>query len=196
MGSYNPLVFVLGLVTAAGVSGVAYLLAVARGGDEKALGRLYGPLFFTLGVFSLGAVAQLYWTNWAGRPVPHYTELFGVATGLFAFMMVLAGFYLYQGLELKALAWPSAFLGLYLLQGARAVLDFGLTRNPPLTALMWGAAGLASLGILFYAYSRPEARRTWAYLGALVLALRALGAFLTGFMAYYGHIASAVGGGG
>lgn len=49
MGSYNPLVFVLGLVTAAGVSGVAYLLAVARGGDEKALGRLYGPLFFTLG---------------------------------------------------------------------------------------------------------------------------------------------------
>ena len=162
MGSYNPLVFVLGLVTAAGVSGVAYLLAVARGGDEKALGRLYGPLFFTLGVFSLGAVAQLYWTNWAGRPVPHYTELFGVATGLFAFMMVLAGFYLYQGLELKALAWPSAFLGLYLLQGARAVLDFGLTRNPPLTALMWGAAGLASLGILFYAYSRPEARRTWA----------------------------------
>lgn len=39
MGSYNPLVFVLGLVTAAGVSGVAYLLAVARGGDEKALGR-------------------------------------------------------------------------------------------------------------------------------------------------------------
>lgn len=105
MGSYNPLVFVLGLVTAAGVSGVAYLLAVARGGDEKALGRLYGPLFFTLGVFALGAVAQLYWTDWAGRPVPQYTELFGVATGLFAFMMVLAGFYLYQGLELKALAF-------------------------------------------------------------------------------------------
>ena len=32
--------------------------------------------------------------------------------------------------------------------------------------------------------------------GGLVLALMALGAFLTGFMAYYGHIASAVGGGG
>ena len=28
MGSYNPLVFVLGLVTAAGVSGVAYLLSL------------------------------------------------------------------------------------------------------------------------------------------------------------------------
>ncbi len=91
MGSYNPLVFVLGLVAAAGVSGVAYLLALARGGDERALGRLYGPLFLTIGLFSLGAVAQLYWTNWAGRPIPHYTELFGVATGLFAFMMILAG---------------------------------------------------------------------------------------------------------
>lgn len=67
MGSYNPLVFVLGLVTAAGVSGVAYLLAVARGGDEKALGRLYGPLFFTLGVFALGAVAQS--TGPTGRAV-------------------------------------------------------------------------------------------------------------------------------
>ena len=35
-----------------------------------------------------------------------------------------------------------------------------------------------------------------ASLQVLVLALMALGAFLTGFMAYYGHIASAVGGGG
>lgn len=61
--------------------------------------------------------------------MPQYTELFGVGTGLFAFMMLLAGFYLYQGLELRALAWPSLFLGLFLLQGARAALDFGLTRN-------------------------------------------------------------------
>ncbi len=192
MGSYNPLVFVLGLVTAAGGAGAAYLVSLARGGDEKALGRLYGPLFFALGLFALGGVAQLYWTTWAGRPVPQYTELFGVATGLFAFMMIMAGFHLYQGLELKAMAWPSFLLGLYLLQGARAVLDFRLTRNPELTALMWAAAGLASLGILPFAYSSRELRRTWAYLGALVLALMTVGAFLTGFMAYYGHIAEAV----
>lgn len=192
MGSYNPLVFVLGLVTAAGVTGVAYLLALARGGESRVLGREYGPIFVALGLFALGGVAQLYWTNWAGRPVPQYTELFGVGTGLFAFMMLLAGFYLYQGLELRALAWPSLFLGLFLLQGARAALDFGLTRNPALTALMWAAAGLASLGILPFAYSRPEAKRTWAYLGALVLGLMALTAFITGVMAYYGHIAEAV----
>ncbi len=97
-----------------------------------------------------------------------------------------------MGLELKALAWPSLLLGLFLLQGARAVLDFNLTRNPGLTALMWAAAGLASIGILPFAYARPEAKRTWAYLGALVLALMTLGAFLTGFMAYYDHIARAV----
>ncbi|WP_022798609.1 DUF981 domain-containing protein [Thermus islandicus] len=192
MGSYNPLVFVLGLVTAAGVSGVAYLLALARGAEERALGQRYGPLFFALGVFALGGVAQLYWTQWAGRPMPQYTELFGVATGLFAFMMVMAGFYLYRGLGLEALAWPAAFLGLFLLQGARAAWDFGLTRNPALTALMWATAGLASLGILPFAFSRPEGRRVWAYLGALVLALMALAAFLTGFLAYYGHIAEAV----
>lgn len=192
MGSYNPLVFVLGLVTAAGSAGVAYLLALARGGDEKALGRLYGLLFLVLGFFALGGVAQLFWTNWAGRPVPQYTELFGTATGLFAFMMIVAGFTLYQGLELKALAWPAFLLGLYLLQGARAVLVFRLTRTPGLTALMWAAAGLASIGILPFSYSRPEARRTWLYLGALVLALMTLGAFFTGFMAYFGHIADAV----
>lgn len=193
MGSYNPLVFILGLVTAAGVSGAVYLLALARGGDYRALGREFGPIFLTIGIFSLGGVVQLYWTNWAGRPVPQYTELFGVGTGLFAFMMIMAGFYLYQGLELRALAWPAAFLGLYLLQGARAVLDFELTRNPSLTALMWGAAGLASIGILLFAYIPGEGRRSIAYLGALLLALMAFAAFATGIMAYYGHIAQAVG---
>ncbi len=171
---------------------MAYLLSLARGEDEKALGRLYGSLFLVIGLFSLGGVAQLYWTNWAGRPVPQYAELFGVALGLFAFMMIMAGWYLYQGLELKALSWPAVLLGLYLLQGTRAILDFGLTRNPGLTALMWAAAGVASIGILPFSYSRPETRRTWAYLGALVLALMTLGAFLTGILAYYGHIAEAV----
>ena len=63
MGSYNPLVFVLGLVTAAGVTGVAYLLALARGGESRVLGREYGPIFVALGLFARrggGGPALLY----------------------------------------------------------------------------------------------------------------------------------------
>lgn len=62
MGSYNPLVFVLGLVTAAGVTGVAYMLALARGGESRVLGREYGPIFVALGLFALGG-----WPSFTGR---------------------------------------------------------------------------------------------------------------------------------
>lgn len=135
---------------------------------------------------------QLIWSDWAGFPAGHYTELFGVTTGLFAFMLLSAGFFLYTGLGLHALAWPSVLLGLYLIQGARAVLEFNLTRNPPMTFVLWLAAGLASIGILPYVYASESNRQKLAYAGAVVLAVMALAAFITGFFGFYGHIESVI----
>ena len=57
-------------------------------------------------------------------------------------------------------------------------------------SIIYGLLGLA----LFINWMHLP--RASPLVGGLVLALMALGAFLTGFMAYYGHIASAVGGGG
>ncbi len=122
----------------------------------------------------------------------HYSELFGTSTGLFSLMLVMAGFYMYTGLDLRMLAWPAVFLGLYLLQGARAVLDFNLTRNPSVTFVLWFSAGLASVGTLPFAYSQGSGRRSLAYLGVVVLAVMALAALVTGANAFYGHIAEVV----
>ncbi|MCS7235211.1 MAG: DUF981 domain-containing protein [Armatimonadota bacterium] len=192
VSSHNPLVLILALVTAAGVAGAVYLYYVATGRETAELRKSFGALFFALGVFSLGGFVQLLWSDWAGFPVGHYSELFGTSTGLFSLMLILAGFYLYTGLDLRMVAWPAALLGLFLLQGARAVLDFKLTRNPTVTFVLWLSAGLASVGMLPYAYSQQGARRTLAYLGVVVLALMALAALITGVNAFYGHIAEVV----
>jgi len=186
MQTYNPLVLILALVAVAGASGVAYLLQVARGKDSPALRRQYGLFFLVIGVLSLGGFVQLLWTEWHAA-FRQFTELFGVTTGLFALVMILAGLYLVLGMDLKALAWPGVLVGLFLLQGARAVLDFELTRNPAMTFLLWLSAGLASIGLLLYAYLEAY-RKPLAYLGAAVLGLMTLAAFVTGVNAFYGHI--------
>lgn len=192
LSSHNPLILILGLVAAAGVTGAVYLLYVARGKETPEIRKQFGALFFIIGLFSLGGFVQLIWSDWAGFPAGHYTELFGVTTGLFAFMLLSAGFFLYTGLGLHALAWPSVLLGLYLIQGARAVLEFNLTRNPPMTFVLWLAAGLASIGILPYVYVGESNRQKLAYAGAVVLAVMALAAFITGFFGFYGHIESVI----
>lgn len=192
LSSHNPLILILGLVAAAGVTGAVYLLYVARGKETPEIRKQFGALFFIIGLFSLGGFVQLIWSDWAGFPAGHYTELFGVTTGLFAFMLLSAGFFLYTGLGLHALAWPSVLLGLYLIQGARAVLEFNLTRNPPMTFVLWLAAGLASIGILPYVYAGESNRQKLAYAGAVVLAVMALAAFITGFFGFYGHIESVI----
>ncbi|GIV70774.1 DUF981 domain-containing protein [Caldilinea sp.] len=192
LSSHNPLILILGLVAAAGVTGAVYLLYVARGKETPEIRKQFGALFFIIGLFSLGGFVQLIWSDWAGFPAGHYTELFGVTTGLFTFMLLSAGFFLYTGLGLHALAWPSVLLGLYLIQGARAVLEFNLTRNPPMTFVLWLAAGLASIGILPYVYASESNRQKLAYAGAVVLAVMALAAFITGFFGFYGHIESVI----
>jgi putative membrane protein len=192
VATYNPLVPILALVAAAGASGVAYLLKVARGKDSPELRREFGLLFLAVGVFTLGGFVQLLWTDWAGFPADHFTGLFGITSGLFAFLMIMAGLNFLLGLELRALAWPAVLIGLFLLQGGRAILDFDLTRNPFIASLLWFSAGLASLGLLLYAYV-PAQRKLFAYLGAAVLALMSLVALWTGVNAFYGHIAEFVG---
>lgn len=192
LSSHNPLITILALVTAAGAAGAVYLIYVARGKDTAELRKQFGAIFFAIGLFSLGGFVQLIWSDWAGFPAGHYTELFGTTVGLFAFMLIMAGFFLYQGFDLRALAWPSALIALFILQGARAVLTFDLTREPTVTFVLWLAAGLASLGMLPFAYSGRDRRKQLAYLGAAVLVVMALAAAVTGVQGFFGHIAEVV----
>lgn len=89
MSSHNPLVLILAWVTAAGVAGAVYLYYVAAGRETAELRKSFGALFFALGLFSLGGFVQLIWSDWAGFPAGHDSELFGTSTGLFSRMLVM-----------------------------------------------------------------------------------------------------------
>ena len=190
--SHNPLITILALVTAGGIAGAAYLVYVARGNDTPDVRKEFGAIFFVIGLFSLGGFVQLIWSDWAGFPANHYSELYGTTTGLYAFMLIVAGFFLYQNMNLRAVAWPAALFSLYILQGARAVLVFELTKSPPVTFVLWLAAGLAALGILPFTYSEGSTRKKLAYAGAAVLIVMSLAALSTGVGGFFSHIASAV----
>lgn len=189
LSSHNPLILILGLVTAAGLTGVAYLgLHVARGGDTVEARRQFGVVFGIIGISAVGGFAQLLLTDWAGFPAGHYSELFGVSAGLFAFVMTTVGVLFVCGWSLRPLAWASLAIGAFLLQGARAVLAFDLTRNPTMTFILWLSAGLAAIGMVPYAYAGERQRRQLAWAGAVVLGAMTVAAAVTGIAGFYNHI--------
>ncbi len=189
--TYNPLVWILGLLVATGGAAIAYLVAELRGNEEE-VRKGFGITFFLLGILALVGFIQLLWTNWASFPALQYKELFGTATGFLAFVLLGVGALMMKGQDLKPIALPAALLGLVLFQGARAVTTFSLTRNPGMTFLLWLAAGLSAVGLLPYAYTPKgsQIRRVIVIIGLIVLALMTLLAFLTAYNAYFGHIAS------
>ena len=193
---YNPLVVALILVAVGSIISAIYLLREARdshGADDP---KSFSWLFGLIGGFSLLISGEIFWANWAGFPAAQYTELFGVAVTLYAMVMLSAAFVLYTDIDARPFTWLTAISGLVLFQGARAVVDFGLTRAPTVTAGIWLSTGLAGVLLLPTAYVDDSAdART--YLLYLVVGLLVVAAGLTGFMAieaHYGHIAEVAGG--
>ena len=116
---------------------------------------------------------------------------------MYAAVMLAAAFVIYTDLDPRPFTWLTAVSGLVLLQGANAILAFGLTREPVVSAAIWTTMGLSGILVLPGAYldEASDARR---YLGYLVVALLAVGAALALFMAvtaHYGHIAEVAAGG-
>lgn len=191
---YNPLVVALILVSVGSIISAIYLLREARGEHADDDPRSFSWLFGLIGGFSLLVSGEIFWANWAGFPAAQYTELFGVAITLYAMVMLSAAFVLYTELDPRPFTWLTAVSGLVLFQGARAVLDFGLTRAPTITAGIWVSTGLAGVLLLPTAYS-TEGSTSRTYLLYAVVAFLVLAAVLTGFMAieaHYGHIAEVV----
>lgn len=193
---YNPLVVALILVSAGSIISAIYLFRDARGTHQPDDHRSFAWLFGLIGMFALLISGQLFWANWAGFPAQQYTELFGVAITLYAMVMLSAAAVLYTDLEPKAFTWLTAISGIVLLQGARAALDFSLTRSPTMTAGIWTTLGLAGILLLPTAYTTEDSQRR-PYLLYVVTGLLVIAAILTGVMAieaHYGHIAEIAGG--
>ncbi len=195
---YNPLVVALILVTVGSIISAIYLFRETRGQHSPRDRKSFAWLFGLVGGFSLLISGEIFWANWAGFPAAQYTELFGVAITLYAMVMFSAAFVLYTDLDPRPFTWLTAVAGLILFQGARAVLDFDLTRAPRVTAGIWLSAGIAGILLLPTAYTK-EASDARTYLLYAVIVFLALAAVLTGFMAFeahYGHIAEVVAEGG
>lgn len=191
---YNPLVVALILVCVGSIISAIYLLRESRGRLEPDDHKSFSWLFGLVGAFSLLISGEIFWADWAGFPAAQYTELFGVAVTLYAMVMLSAAFVLYTDLDPRPFTWLTAVSGGILFQGARAVVDFGLTRAPTVTAGIWLSTGVAGVLLLPAAYVGEDSdART--YLLYVVVALLGLAAVLTGFMAFeahYGHIAEVV----
>lgn len=188
---YNPLTLALVFLAAGAVICAIYLLREARGTHDRDQRESFAWLLGLLGFFALLVSGELFWANWAGFPAGPFTELFGVANTLYAAVLLTGAFVLFKGIDPRPFTWLTAVSGLVLLQGARAIWTFQMTRDPRLAAGIWAGAGLASLLLLPAAYvnERSSARRVLLYAIVGLLILVALLAGITGLEAHYGHIA-------
>lgn len=193
---YNPLTLALIFLAAGAIVAAIYLLREAREDHDPAQRESFAWLFGLLGFFALLVSGELFWANWAGFPAGPFTELFGVANTLYAAVLLTAAFVLYKDIDPRPFAWLTAVAGLVLLQGARAIWTFQMTRSPGLSTGIWAGAGLASLLLLPAAYleERSGARRFLLYAITGLLIIVALLAGITGLEAHYGHIAEQMAG--
>lgn len=191
---YNPLVVALVLVAAGAALGALFLVREARDGHGPDDRQSFAWLFGLVGGVALLVSGEIFWANWAGFPASQYTELFGVAQTLYALVMLSAAFTVYHDIDVRPFAWVTAVAGVLLLQGARAILSFGLTLSPTVSAAIWLSAGLGALVLLPAAYADAEstARTALVYLAAALFVVLAAASLGMGVEAHYGHIAEAV----
>lgn len=194
VSAYNPLVVALILLAAGGAVAATYLYREAQSTLDNR--ESFAWLLGMLGFFALLVSGELFWANWAGFPAQQYTELFGVAQTLWAATLLSAAFVVYRDLDPRPFAWLTAVAGVLLLQGARAILTFGLTQAPLAAAGIWASAGLAGILLLPAAYvdESSDARRYLVLAAAALVAVMAVLALVTGIGAHYSHIAEAAGG--
>lgn len=194
VSAYNPLVVALVLLAAGGAVSATYLYRVAQGTLDDST-ESFAWLFGLLGFFALLVSGEIFWADWAGFPAQQYTELFGVAQTLWAATLLSAAFVVFRDLDPRPFAWLTAVSGVVLFQGARAILEFGLTRTPSISAAIWAAAGLAGVLLLPAAYVGRDsgARRYLLLTAAALLALVGVLSLGMAFEAHYGHIAEVAG---
>ena len=188
---YNPLVVALVLLAGGAVISALFLYREVQGRHGPEDRGSFAWLFGLIGGISLLISGEIFWANWAGFPAAQYTELFGVAETMYAAVMLAAAFVIYTDLDPRPFTWLTAVTGLVLLQGANAIMSFGLTRSPIVSAAIWTTAGLSGVLLLPGAYldEGSEGRRYLGYLVVLLLAALAALALVMAIESHYGHIA-------
>ncbi|MBD2001812.1 MULTISPECIES: DUF981 family protein [Cyanophyceae] len=113
---------------------------------------------------------------------------YGETSVLFGILFVAASIAIAQGWDLLTVAMYAFFAGLAAIVIGARIINLNLTRQPLLSGIGFILTGLG--GVLAAPSLYLQTNRTWRMIGAAVLIIAALIWALTGYMAYWGHIAN------
>ena len=166
------------------VAGLFLLAYYVYKGPEGVVQRQWIPGFGVTGAIALVTGLHMIWT-WP--VIGSFNIAFGEMSVLFGILFVGASISLAQGWDLFTVAIYAFFAGLAAIVVGARIINLGLTRQPLLTGIGFILSGLGGVfaAPTLYLWNNQTLRRT----GAVVLVAAALIWALTGYLAYWGHLA-------
>jgi putative membrane protein len=167
------------------VAGLFLLATFVYQGLDSTNPKQWIPGFGMTGAIALVTGLHMIF-NW---PVPgSFNIAYGEMTVLFGILFIAASVALAMGWELLTIAIYAFFAGLAAIVIGIRVLNLNLTQRPLLSGIgfiLTGLGGVLASPTLLYL----RTNKTWRLIGAVVLILAALIWALTGYLAYWGHLA-------
>ena len=189
--AYNPLAFGLMLVGSGALVAAKFVCKEYTNKLEKTSGKAFGAVFI---IFAL--IAGIFGFNlYFAETIPaHYTEIYGVGYLLFTMLMLAGGITLYFDWDRRPASYLAALGGIILLNSARTVYTFSMSKSPMATTATFALAGLGAIGSLLYTHPNEHPlikdNMKWiTYAGIAIFAVMGLLALYSGLMAQFGHVA-------
>lgn len=168
------------------VAGLALLAAFVYQGMDTLNPKRWVPGFGITGAVALATGLHMVWT-WPVRG--SFNIAYGETTVLFGVLFIATSLCLALGWELWTVSIYAVFAGLTAILIGVRILNLNLTQRPLVSSLgfiLTGLGGVLSYPTLVYL----KGNRGWRILGAAVLGIAALIWAITGYMAYWGHLAN------
>lgn len=175
--SQNPLALGL-MIVAIGAITFAYYLYKNSKKEEQS----FGIIFLVLGLIATGFGFNLYLT----QPIPaHYIEIYGVGYFVFALLTIVGGVTMIFGWDKTPAQFLGIVCGIILLNSARTIFFYHLSKSPIGTTALFSFAGLGSMA--YYIYNKGKLPK-WVIIGLFVAC--GLLALYSGLSAQFGHVGS------
>jgi uncharacterized membrane protein len=188
--AYNPLAFGLMLVSMGALIFSAYvhnqLKSKSSLKQEKGFGGVFVTLGFIAGIFAF----SLYFFE----TIPaQYIEVYGVGYFVFSILLVVGGLSMFYEWDKVPLSYLAFVCGIVLLNSARTVYYYAMSKSPLATTALFGGAGLGAMSTLFLTHLGAKKTPKWVgFLVVLAFVCVGLLALYSGVNAQFGHVGSAL----
>ncbi|MBS3158981.1 DUF981 family protein [Candidatus Woesearchaeota archaeon] len=188
--AYNPLAFSLMLVSMGALIFSAYFYLLTGRKLSQDQEKAFGSIFIILGVIAgiFGFSIYFYETLPA-----QYIEIYALGLLIFAMLQIALGLSMAFGWDKVPASYLAAVCGIALLNSARTVYSFSLSKSPSATTALFGVSGLGCLGVALLSYLGAKKMPRWlAFLVLSAFVIVGLLALYSGVSAQYGHVSSAL----